>query len=288
MCAASVAVIRHVVPLRLDPVLEAQAYELSNFTPLKRIAKLSMKDHELKRSSLNKSSETFRRSIQALINKTESHPPKDYHIPSICSSCGFQKRRFYDVINVLEAVGACWKKSVDVIVWKGLAQIPETLRLLQYHSATNGVNSTMEDIFPNEKCISISHLTVSLVLFFFALRKRSLHIKQVGIFLSRHNGRYKTTLCKLYQITHILEAAGIIEKSVIPGEIMMVKEFYAPVEFEREEKPVDLFSITSLLNSSSDDDSMDSIIEQRRYEFNYQFRKLRSKFIGSDSNSDQE
>jgi hypothetical protein len=89
---------------------------------------------------------------------------------------------------------------------------------------------------------------VEFLLCFLSLRKPTLFIKQVSRFLSRKSGRYKSTLCKLYQISHILEAAGILERSNIPGEITIISRFFAPIDINIPEEGVSPFAINSLLN----------------------------------------
>jgi hypothetical protein len=66
---------------------------------------------------------------------------------------------------------------------------------------------------------------VGLILSFIAQGKQAMNIKKLAALLSRKNGRFRTTLCKLYQITHILEAVGIMEKSAVTGEVILRKEY---------------------------------------------------------------
>jgi hypothetical protein len=41
----------------------------------------------------------------------------------------------------------------------------------------------------------------------------TLDIRQISRYLARQTGRRKSTLCKLYQIAHILEAAAVVIRS---------------------------------------------------------------------------
>ena len=67
-----------------------------------------------------KNSDSFRNSIRNFIQYAESKETMaEYVISQMCSEFGFQKRRLYDVINVLEPVGICKKTSVDTIQWNG-------------------------------------------------------------------------------------------------------------------------------------------------------------------------
>lgn len=286
MQEVSATTVKSYCPLRLDPVLEAQFSSLKSMNPLKELIDL-IQPSSVSSESRSKSSDTFRSAIQSMITDSEADGNQLYNLLNLCDIYGFQKRRLYDVVNVLEVVGACKKVTSDSIRWIGISQVPETLRQLQVKYGTNKPSATLEQIFPSEKCVSITHLTSSLILFFFALRKKTLDIKQIGIFLSRQNGRYKTTLCKLYQISHILEAAGIVAKSQIPGEIAITQPYYQLVRFEKDEIPQKLFSINSLLVGEREFLKTDPAIEERRFEYLMIFQKLRTKYLGRDLDSDE-
>jgi hypothetical protein len=71
----------------------------------------------------------------------------------------------------------------------------------------------------------------------------------------------------LYQIVHILEAAGIVERSVTPGEVTLVQRFYAPLDFNccevaQTQHP---FSVEALLNRPKGPDEI--VLERRWMEF---------------------
>lgn len=210
-----------------------------------------------------KNTDCFRASIGSFVSDAEAKASSELIISQICSDYGFQKRRLYDVINVLETVGCCKKTSVDTIQWLGLSKVAPTLIKLQKRAGVTDGSNTLDDIFPNERCISIAHMTSMFVMCFLVLKMETLDVKHIGMFLSRSNGRYKTTLCKLYQIAHILEAAGIIAKSVIPGEMTLEKRFFATVDVKDKEES-NPFSIQGLLNRVSD---IDYVTKRRRAEF---------------------
>ena len=201
--------------------------------------------------------DSFSDMISSFVSFAESNGKSNYTISNLCERFGFQRRRLYDVINVLETIGLCEKTSVDTISWVGMAYIPIKMqKLAENHHMTMFENSLNQ---PNSP-ISIGELTKSFLMCYLYLKKRSIDIKNVGRMLSHANGRYKTTLCKLYQITHILEAAGIIEKSVIPGEMILTTSIFTnskkrtdlPIPLLKEQTRIDKInnplSINFLLN----------------------------------------
>jgi hypothetical protein len=226
---------------------------------------------------IDKPLESFRVSIASFVAMAESDFPTSNSIRSIITQFGFQQRRLYDVTNVLIAIGCCTKISPESIFWHGLSRIRPTLLKIQSQVRVDHSYAPLEEIIRSDPMISISKLTVALLLCFLTLRTQSLDIKQVGKFLARMSGRYKSTLCKLYQIAHILEASGIVERSITPGEITLLSRFYVPMDFNRCEtvETRDPFSIEALLNRPRGPE--DAIIERRRMEFitDFQHRGVR-------------
>jgi hypothetical protein len=127
-------------------------------------------------------------------------------------------------------------------------------RLLRHCAAASSVSTTT---------VSISTLTVGFVLCFLALRMRTLDIKQVSRYLSHQTGRQKSRLCKLYQIAHILEAAGVITRSEVAGEIVIVEKFFAPVDLKDPAK--NPFAIESILNRARPGE--EQTLQNRRSDF---------------------
>ena len=184
--------------------------------------------------SLNKNQELkgndrFKISIQNFIRNAEKFGgQKLFCISHVCEEYNIQKRRLYDVINVLESVGCIKKTTVDAFHWAGFGNIPHTINKLLESFGFPNTSLLYSKLFSYNQHISIATLTQYFIICFFIFHRPSLDIKQVALFLSKENGRYKTTLCKLYQVTHILESAGIIEKSVIPGELSIVPTILQP------------------------------------------------------------
>lgn len=174
----------------------------------------------------------FSLSINSFVSYAESKSGSLFTFTDICNTFNIQKRRLYDVINALESIGCCKKTSVDTIVWKGLKFIPECIRnlFLMYHFEQP--NADIDILISNESSISILQLAQSFVLLFIVLQRQVLNIKTVASFLSKRNGRFKTTLCKLYQIAHIFETLKIFRKSANTGQVIIMKPYYFEINYQ--------------------------------------------------------
>jgi hypothetical protein len=209
--------------------------------------------------------DTFSASIHAFVADAESHPGCEYTIPRLLSRFGFQKRRFYDVMCVLSTIGCCEKRSIDSVYWFGTSRIPLVFQRLQLDASANRATATLDSIIGSQDTVSIAPLTIQLMLCFLVLQMETLDIRHIARYLSRHTLRHKSTLCKLYQITHILEAAGIIRRSDIPGRVTIVAKFFAPLEIDTPSVTLSEYSIGSLLNHPRS--KVGSVLKARRDDF---------------------
>ena len=174
-----------------------------------------------------KSQDNFKNSIISLVMFTDMRPFCSFTMTFLCEKFNIQRRRLYDVINVFEAIGICQKTSVDTVMWIGRQAVASYINKMKEKINKNCSNKDL-NISSNEKCITISHLTTSFIMNFIVQNTSTVDIKCVAEKLSKDNNRFKTTLCKLYQISHILEAAQILEKTTVPGETAISKYFFVP------------------------------------------------------------
>ena len=195
---------------------------------------------------MNKS-ESFRQSIVAMFDFCKEM--EKYDMFKLSVKLGFHRRRFYDVLNVLEAVGCCEKINTEEILWLGLRNVPLHITKLAENNHIYDSNRTLKDIIPEGPCISISKVTEYLILSFLCLGTQKMDIKSLSNFFSTDDGKYKTTLCKLYQITHILESAGIVTKTDHIGEIYLREPYFIHIKDQKQKVEFDdPLSINQLLS----------------------------------------
>lgn len=208
----------------------------------------------------------FWQTIRNFILAAESGLVHTFTLGNLVDDFYIQRRRIYDVMNVMEAIGCSQKMCADVYVWQGCSNVITVLKEAQIKNQINSKEKSVMECIPIESCISMGHLSVSLLLCFMALNTQNLNIKQVALFLARENKRYKTMLCKLYQISHILEAIGIFTKSDKMGELTLDKQFFTVLPLEEQKPaPKNIYSIDYFLNSPQDD--TEQVYRKRRINF---------------------
>jgi hypothetical protein len=129
-------------------------------------------------------------------------------------------------MNVLSVIG-CVKREegTDVFVWEGTARtLPFLLEQRRRRMILDSKNQLVE-LFPPLECVGFASLTIAFLMFFPAMRTFTLNLKELSSFFSVGAHHFKTTLCKLYQITQILEVIGITKKTVHPSEVQLAGPF---------------------------------------------------------------
>jgi hypothetical protein len=202
----------------------------------------------------------FRNAINAIVSDLDKQSPSTHSISQLHSRHQIKRRRLYDVLNVFTAVGCATRPDSEAIVWQGRNRIFPELTRAKIAARIDSPQLSLALLFPPDNCVSLSSLTVSFVLLFAAIRVEVLDVRRVSSFFSRDIGRYKTTLCKLYQIALILGALDVTERHCNVCEIKIVPPYTQLLAGQQEDNPL---SIPNLLNHPDEK----TFIEERRAEF---------------------
>ena len=174
-------------------------------------------------------SESFKASTDLLFQRCSRDCNAIYDLHKTANYIGFHKRRFYDVIHVLDALGCAVKLDADSFKFNGLSSVKGTILKLCKEFDVFNPKKSFEEILPPEENTSITDYTKVIILSFIGLGLGSLDIKQLAYYLTRNGGRTKTVLCKLYQISQILDAIGVITKTSNISEIYLNERYRIPI-----------------------------------------------------------
>ena len=219
--------------------------------------------------------QTFKECTMNFQKECEKIGRRPILVRSICTKLGFKKRRFYDWINVLDAIGCCPKCDVDSFLWLGLDSAVCRIKEIATKQGVFDENVPLDAIINNSGCISISKVAIDFILFFLALEKQVLNIIDVSNYMSRYNKRDQTTRCKLYQAAAILENIGIISKTSEISEFKLDDKFFIRYSetVNSENSPVDF---RNLLNHYDPTFTI-PILNHRMKEFLNQKNKKKTK-----------
>jgi hypothetical protein len=184
-----------------------------------------------------------------MVREFEEQPPGAVTIIALSRRYTIKPRRLYDVINVFIAVGSCHRSGIDGFTWLGLSQSLIRLRELRDLRGIDNPNRSLFDLFPINSCVGIANLTIAFMLLFYGLRTDHLDVRIVATIFSRGTNRFRSTLCKLYQIAFVLSAAGIVTRTTTPCDVRLIGQWLdftvVPPENHDESGPA---SLVILLN----------------------------------------
>ena len=190
----------------------------------------------------------LRQPIQDLVNELETSPENSHSVSALCQKYSIERRKLYDLFNVFASIGCCTKNGLDYIVWHGKAAAVPFLQQARDKRMTLDPRMTLVSLFPANQCIGIANLTINLCLLFFAVMSNKLDLRFVAQLFSHNTTRYKTTLCKLYQISYILGAAGITTRTDKVCQVVLNRPYFSvdtlePAEPEPSDTPLSIFSL---------------------------------------------
>ena len=178
------------------------------------------------KSSSRARSDTFKASMDLFAQMCSTESDTIYFVQKTVDALGFHKRRFYDVINVLDVLGVVRKLNSESFKWIGFANLKDRIFEICQRRGAFDLKKSLSEIIPSNDAISISKFTEYFLVCFMALDQKYLDIKEISAFLCRSNDRTKTSLCKLYQIAQILDAIGIITKTERTSELCINDEYF--------------------------------------------------------------
>ena len=244
--------------------------------------------------SHNYGRDTFKASLTCFRDYCEDRTNKMVNIFIICNDFSFQRRRFYDVINVLETVGVVHKINTENMYWNGLNKnsVKEHIikicknpsinafcreRTISQILSGEGSSSEPEDekeaIHKDGLIVGICNITKYFLASFVALKKKTIDVKELSYVLTRDDKtRQKTMLCKLYLVGNILESVGILYKrGVKTSEFTFSDDYFVNIldesvafnSFDLSSNPLSLFSLLSRIPKQKHLE----FIQRRRDEF---------------------
>jgi hypothetical protein len=207
----------------------------------------------------------LRHQIACLIDELDGHACEPVSVTPLAARFAIKARRLYDFINILSAIGCCRKSGLGHLIWVGRHQIPTFVANLGASMGIDNPDKTLCDLFPVSECVGMANLTVRFMLMFRALRTNQVDLRFVGNLFARKTNRYKSTLCKLYQIAFVLCAVGICGRTSQVCQVVLSPAYvdFPLVEPERAVE-ADPREIDSLLNKRSGNEAIDCAFRRRK------------------------
>jgi hypothetical protein len=155
----------------------------------------------------------FRNAASSVVQELEEHIGEPYSISWLHKRHQLKRRRLYDLVNVFSAIGCARRVNGEEIVWFGRGEIMAKLQREKEELGISNAEIGMSTLFPPENSVGLTSLTIAFLMLFPALGTHEIDLRDAGSFFARSTTKYKTVLCKLYQIAVILGALGLTDKT---------------------------------------------------------------------------
>jgi hypothetical protein len=205
----------------------------------------------------------LRTSVRRFVDELERKPGESTKLAVLSRRFQINMRRIYDIVNVFSAVGCCVKSHFEDIVWNGVLRVRTHLRELGDARGIDSPNCTLADLFPATGSVGMARLTTDYLLLYRALGTSHLDLRMVATLLSRGTARFRSTLCKLYQISFILCAAGVTSRTTLICHVALLDKCIDFAIVPTEHAVADPTDYRTLLNRRKDQD----FVHKRRKEF---------------------
>lgn len=170
-------------------------------------------------------SELSRRFLAGLWTK-ENHT---INLELLTKELGIERRRLYDIINILEGLQLIYRVSKSAFLWRGLSATAQSLPKFEAYLTKNNAEGTIPDL---ERFMAdqLGSLTVQARV---SRRDKSLALLSLRMVQEFHVGgshqtldqlagklegeaaqaRHKTMIRRLYDITNVFKAVGLVRKT---------------------------------------------------------------------------
>lgn len=132
-----------------------------------------------------------------------------------------EKRRIYDLFNVMCSLGLCAKSANKSYSWLGEANMMKTIQQEYERMETLSVSQDMWSIFKLPDSPPIGQLTIMTILAFIFFGKDEMNLKQVCLSMAQKRSRVSGMLRRLYLSAFFLEHLGIITHSSNVGSYIL-------------------------------------------------------------------
>ena len=160
----------------------------------------------------------FSQFVDRLIQKNEKRPDQTIQINRLSFEHGIEKRRLYDLMNVLVACNICIKTDVHNYRWTSLGNARDTVQRISLELEFKSLETPVSDLFilPNSPPIGL--MTTMFIGAFLFFNLASMNIRDISMLMASDAAHYKPILRRLYLVAFLLERLGLFKHNQKMGD----------------------------------------------------------------------
>lgn len=192
----------------------------------------------------SKRNQNFSLFIDSLIQKYDGKPDSIIQVNNIANETGVEKRRLYDLMNVLVACEICTKADTHLYRWNGIHAFNTTLKKIAKEVELKAMHTDIEHLFLIPDSPTIGSLTTQFLGAYTYLGIPSMNIRDAALLMSIDEDKAKPILRRLYLVAYLLEHIGIFKHASKIGEyeisadvIQISKETFSELQNDGEFNP---------------------------------------------------
>jgi hypothetical protein len=216
--------------------------------------------------TVTRPSHDLRTCVELCIEEMNRRPGESMRFRDASARFGIKMRRLYDMVNRFSAAGCCQKSGLEGLVWTGLDEIRAHIGSLAETRQIDNPRLSLIELFPVSRSVGVAKLTADYLLLYRALRTSHLDLRMAATLFARGTTIFRSTLCKLYQITYVLCSAGVATRTALACDVALLDQYMdfevLPSDRKESANPADL---TTMLNHREDPEF--DYVHQRRKEF---------------------
>lgn len=201
--------------------------------------------------SSNSQSVRFADIVRQLLDQFNREKPDAIHVIRLSKQIQIEKRRLYDLFNILTALKVCNRmdNAGHGFRWNTLDVIPDAIKDIFIETEMQIMEKGFKSLFPLGASPSLGSLTKALLSVFFYTGLTKVNVKLMAILFAEKSIRFKQMLRRLYLVAFFLEQLDIMKRTAAIGEyeILFDLKQYTIDAYEKMKK-MNTFPYTSIEN----------------------------------------
>lgn len=162
--------------------------------------------------------------ITTLMQRYEESPQQYLQINTLSTETGVEKRRLYDLMNVLVACGICSKTNTHTYRWEGRASFHSAFVQIMKETEIRSIRYPLDTLFLLPESPPIGTVTSYFLGIFGFLGMNTIGIRDAAVLMAPDDEKSKQVLRRLYLVAYLLEHTVLTKHSQNMGEYTIAED----------------------------------------------------------------